>query len=207
MFRSRYDLPYGSSGGMLPYLEDYDEQVYMNSDECKCSCNQCERPKRCCREVCISCSQQQPNVVLLPYPYPLVVTRPSTTCAPTTTTVASTTTTTSTTPTTSTTSTTPATVSTTSTTVATIATTKKTPELLYDVDFPSENRKISNDLDIDNIIVRTPKTKNSDGKFILTSLRRTKVDWRPKYGIVPIPDHLAEKLMSQLRHMRNINSR
>lgn len=42
--------------------------------------------------------------------------------------------------------------------------------------------------------------KNS--KYVMTSLRRTKTNWLPKYGIVPIPDQLAEKILLQLRNMK-----
>lgn len=64
----------------------------------------------------------------------------------------------------------------------------------------NENRNAE---DIDMALVKSPvKVKGGSGRYMLTSLRRTKPTWVPKYGIVPIPDNLAEKLMSQLRDVK-----
>lgn len=57
--------------------------------------------------------------------------------------------------------------------------------------------------DYSNIIAKTPdKLPNGNSKYMLTSLRRTKPAWIPKYGIVPISDNIAEKLISKMSRVR-----
>ena len=57
--------------------------------------------------------------------------------------------------------------------------------------------------DYANIIAKTPeKLPNGNNKYMLTSLRRTKPAWMPKYGIVPISDNIAEKLISKMTRAR-----
>lgn len=57
--------------------------------------------------------------------------------------------------------------------------------------------------DYSNIIAKTPdKRQNGNNKYMLTSLRRTKPTWIPKYGIVPISDNIAEKLLLKMTRVR-----
>ncbi|XP_060803371.1 uncharacterized protein LOC132902415 [Amyelois transitella] len=48
--------------------------------------------------------------------------------------------------------------------------------------------------------------RNNDAKYILTSLRRTKPYWQAS-GVVPIPNNLAEKLMTQMKDDTKRNRR
>ncbi|XP_037302808.1 uncharacterized protein LOC119193316 [Manduca sexta] len=134
---------YGSSGGRLPLLEDSNEE----SEECTCSCNSCANIKPCCKDACNCNTQSQPNVVIMPYLYPLVVTQKVVT-------------------------------QTTSTTTTTTTTPK--PIRVQETNIHLDNRRISR--------------------------RRTKPVWLPKYGIVPLPDHLAERLMSKLREVKGLKA-
>ncbi|KAL0882965.1 hypothetical protein ABMA27_016458 [Loxostege sticticalis] len=196
-----------SSGGALP-MADYDYE----SEECQATmCQRCEELKPSCMEMCTNC-QQQPSVYFVPYPYPLVMPPPqgttttttTTTTAPTTTKVTTTTTKPTTTTTKATTTTTKAT--TTTTTKATTTTTKATPTTTKakPLRYVNEPRQPS-DIEFNDIIANT-RRRNEENKYVLTSLRRTKSNWLPKYGIVPIPEHLAARLMSQMRSMKSINS-
>ncbi|XP_049873767.1 uncharacterized protein LOC126372169 [Pectinophora gossypiella] len=56
---------------------------------------------------------------------------------------------------------------------------------------------------VNDIIFKVPGKGST--KYILTSLRRVKQNWMPKYGIVPIPDTVASDLMTQLRSMKVLN--
>ncbi|XP_075977964.1 uncharacterized protein LOC142977761 isoform X2 [Anticarsia gemmatalis] len=61
---------------------------------------------------------------------------------------------------------------------------------------------------ISNIIMKNPeKARNAENKYMLTALRKTKPTWVPKFGIVPISDNMAEKLMSQLRDVKGLRRR
>ncbi|XP_062525558.1 uncharacterized protein LOC134199208 [Bombyx mori] len=76
------------------YQETYNKKIFQNSNKsrkkhkerprksfrdlnyCKCSCNDCYRPKPCCKNVCSTCNNQFPpqsNVLLFPYPVPIVI--------------------------------------------------------------------------------------------------------------------------------------
>ncbi|RVE50923.1 hypothetical protein evm_004490 [Chilo suppressalis] len=173
------------NGRMMPFFKNYD---YADSEECMCSCSDCERPKPCCRQMCLSCNQ--PNVFIMPYPYPIIITttestkiedRLQTDTPPATNP--------------------PSSTQTSSTTAATTKSTTFANADGLDIDL----RQDLNSIGIDETILNTPR-KGGDSKYILTSVRRTKSDRTPKYGIVPIPKRLAERLMSQLRHMKDINS-
>lgn len=196
--RSGRHKQYGSSGGRLPTM-DYE---YEGSDECECSCSHCKNtgkpPKSCCRETCFSCSQMQNQqgqggLVFVPYPYPLMFSNLFNS------------------------------TNTTTTTTTTAKPTTKKPEC-SDKDgngggissaerefigrSSNLNRQRKNSADIINdLILRSPYNLKSDKKYMLTSMRKTKPTWEPKYGIVPIPDNLAEKLMSQLRQVRELKAR
>lgn len=190
------------------------------SDECDCSCNKCDRPSDCCKNACKSCpspygggyDQSQSSVVFVPYPYPMIVPNtmmkndfphgphlPQPTIPPTTTTTTTSTTTTT-------------------TTTSTTTTTETPLQNLFLKSQDNDNKvflKAQNDNsmlesvlksvvdDYSNLIVKTPeKLKNGNNKYMLTSLRRTKPTWMPKFGVVPISDNIAAKLMSQLRASR-----
>ncbi|CAK1551246.1 unnamed protein product [Leptosia nina] len=150
-------------------MDPYDD---YESPECFCSCEVCEELQPCCRNICVNC-QPSSSIVLVPYPYPLIIStkqKESTPQPP------------------------PTTTETTQTTTTTSATTQTTTQ-------PVTAILRNNDAYINDILSKTPNL-NKKSKFVLTNLRRTKPDCMPKYGIVPIPDNLAEKLMLQLRSMR-----
>lgn len=197
--RSGRHKPYGSSGGRLPNMEyDYDE-----SDECKCSCNRCKDtrkpPKPCCKETCFSCSdmqsqQGQGGLFFVPYPYPLMI--PNMMNASATSSVKPTITTT--------------TVKPSSTTVKRanlVILDQNSSEIFLERSYNSKRQRKSSAENINDIILRSPYNLKGDRKYMLTSVRKTKPTWEPKYGIVPIPDKLAEKLMSQLRQVRELQAR
>lgn len=68
-----------------PYNFHRSHHTKSASDErgnCKCSCKNCEKPKRCCRRVCNRCRIQSPqpapqqvpsSLVMIPYPVPFFV--------------------------------------------------------------------------------------------------------------------------------------
>ncbi|XP_022838050.1 uncharacterized protein LOC111365087 [Spodoptera litura] len=191
-------------------------------DDCDCSCSKCDAPSECCKNVCKSCAsniyqqqasalsgQSQASVVFVPYPYPLMVASPmmkSMNHHPTMLAHA---------PTTQSTTTTAAPITTTATAATTTSnsTTSNTTGSRSDFEpsnalyLKSQNNENVLDSvlksvvdDYTNIIVKTPeKSKSGNNKYMLTSLRRTKPTWMPKFGIVPISDDMAVKLMSQLR--------
>lgn len=205
--RHRY---HGSSGGMLPRLDETVE--YADSEECRCQCNRCDHPEPCCQQMCVSCSQR---LLFVPYPYPLVVNVPPTVTTKTDTTTTKTTATEKTN--TETTTTKIITQPTTETAVTDVPTVLRNDASQYvkprAPNTEGANTKDSNHrdknlrgVDFNNIIFKSHTNSNGDHKYILTSLRRTKANWLPKYGIVPIPDQIAQSLMSQLRTMKGINT-
>ncbi|CAD0201211.1 unnamed protein product [Chrysodeixis includens] len=172
------------------------------SDDCDCACNKCDEPSDCCDSMCKnSCPDprrgSQSSLVFVPYPYPMIVPNPILPKPqpppqphpqpepPPTTTPEATTGTTS---------------------------TEPPTQRLY-LKSQNDNNMLDTVLksvvdDYSNIIVKTPdKLKNGSNKYMLTSLRRTKPTWMPKFGIVPISDNMAEKLMSQLRSMKGLSRR
>ncbi|XP_047503551.1 uncharacterized protein LOC125048743 [Pieris napi] len=156
----------------MPY--DYTEVDYEDyeSNECTCSCQRCEDIKPCCRNTCNNCFQPS-SIVIVPYPYPLIIStkqKEATTAPPTQETTAP---------------------------VPQETTLAPPPP----TELPTTDILRNNEAYINDIIAKAPNL-NKKNKFVLTNLRRTKPDWVPKYGIVPIPDNLAEKLMLQLRSMR-----
>lgn len=200
--RSELHKEYGSSGGKLPNIEyEYDE-----SQECKCSCSRCKNtrkpPKPCCRETCVSCNQSemqyqqgQGSLVFVPYPYPVMVPN----AMNDTTTSTSTTTTT-------TTMKTPAKPKNTRRDSSEWKSTSSIEPGLFGRSYIKSQRKSSAET-INDLILRSPHNLKGDRKYMLTSMRKTKPTWEPKYGIVPIPDNLAEKLMSQLRQVRELQAK
>ncbi|XP_045498268.1 uncharacterized protein LOC123696240 [Colias croceus] len=180
-------------GPMDNMYDDYDD-----SSECECSCQICEDIKPCCRNVCVNCFQQpQSSIVIVPYPYPLIISTKQKetastpqateqTIAPQVTEQAATE---------APPDPEPKIETTLSTTTTTLEPETSPPELLR-----------NKDAYINDIIAKAPHI-NDRNKFVLTSLRRTKPNWMPKYGIVPIPENLAEKLMLQLRSMRVLHPR
>ncbi|KAF9821997.1 hypothetical protein SFRURICE_018944 [Spodoptera frugiperda] len=197
-------------------------------DDCDCSCSKCAAPPECCKNVCKSCAsnmyqqqasalsgQSQASVVFVPYPYPLMVASPMMKTmnqhptmlahhvarAPNTQSTALSTTT-------------PAAITTTTETTTTITSTSSTTtSSSFDMEpsnalyLKSQNNENVLDSvlksvvdDYTNIIVKTPeKSRSGNNRYMLTSLRRTKPTWMPKFGIVPISDDMAVKIMSQLR--------
>ncbi|XP_072948783.1 uncharacterized protein [Epargyreus clarus] len=181
--------------------EDYNQYV-DDFNECRCSCNTCIDIQPCCRNQCANCATPQSNVMFVPYAYPIIVTKDNkdsdkkdkeTTVTTTSTTFTTTTATTK-----------------VETTTETITIPENKPEARFML---PDTEKI----DIENNIAsipNNPRTLTSDvakgpyelldrnSKYVMTSIRRTKTNWLPKYGIVPIPDQLAEKILLQLRNMK-----
>ncbi|XP_068633555.1 uncharacterized protein [Battus philenor] len=154
---------------------------------CECTCDICyTEPKTCCIQFCSKCAQAggQPGYVYVPYPY-IVVNSPKTTNAQTKELE------TTTTPRTTTKVTKPTTQSTTIETITETETLQSENEDTLQGNYMKELMENQ----------RTFK-KNKNDEVMLTSVRRTKPRWMPRFGIVPIPDQLAEKLMLRIRHMK-----
>lgn len=182
------------------FFEDYNEYV-DDFNECRCLCDTCVDLQPCCRSVCVNCVTPQSSVMFVPYVYPIIVTKNEEESHK---------------------ETTISTTATTLTTTTTIATTKveATTEITTTRQNELDNINVLSGPKLSEIEMKfasaaeVPKTvitgvgkgpyqfidKNS--KYVMTSLRRTKTNWLPKYGIVPIPDQLAEKILLQLRNMK-----
>ncbi|KAH9627925.1 hypothetical protein HF086_015369 [Spodoptera exigua] len=206
---------------------DYDTDDYDNCD-CTCSKCEAPSPccNNVCRSCASNMYQQQAtglsgqsqaSVVFVPFPYPLMMASPmmkstnhhTVMLAHHETTHESNTQST-TTPAQTTTTTTPTTTTETTTSAATSTTTANCSYSSNPINPPylksQNNENVLDSVlksvvdDYTNIIVKTPeKLRNGNNKYMLTSLRRTKPTWMPKFGIVPITDDMAVKLMSQLK--------
>ncbi|OWR53335.1 hypothetical protein KGM_207848 [Danaus plexippus plexippus] len=214
---SQYDGSYGVQQGYqynpyqnMPY-QSYPDQLLQNNkwneeenanykdykdyndyDENICDCTKCGDLKPGCLNACPNCvSTPQPlmpqNYFILPFPYPYPMTAKETappvhkeTQRTTTTTIATTTTATTTT----------TTESTTTNTEATETVSEATTETSMETD-----------------MTMSPFHVISKRPYLITSLRKTKPNWMPKYGIVPISDTFAEKIMLQLRDMKVLHPR
>lgn len=180
---------YSNSGGNLPLME-YD---YNESDECQCFCSQCKDqrgpPKPCCKEVCFNCEemqdqkQGQTGIVFVPYPFPLMVPnliRNETTSTTSTTTTSTTTTTT---------------------------TEKPTTTRMFAIRRSMLRHNSYSSRERYGDIRRSSQNMNYDSRYMQSSIRKMKPTWEPRYGIIPIPDNLAENLMSQLREVKELQAR
>lgn len=185
-------------------VQDYND--YNDGNECSCSCRNCEDPEKCCEPFCSNCNTQgMANIVLIPYPYPLILSLNSQWNS-----TMKYVKTNETNPTSETTENTFATPSheinntippissitvPTFTTMSTVQTTKTNPTISA------------------NPVTQTPSepslraiNRSNKSKYLLTTARRTMPVWVPKYGIVPIPDNLAKKLMVKLRQMKELQN-
>ncbi|KPI95675.1 hypothetical protein RR46_11388 [Papilio xuthus] len=160
------------------YLSNPDAYPVSNNynympEECICSCDICySNPKECCMEYCTKCTEEN-RPELLYYPYPYyIINSPSPSIPKPTEAQIK--------------------IETTITTT-TQATTTETEEGL-------EQTPIAR-MDNEELLENARYNKKDD-KVRLTSLRRTKPRWMPKFGIVPIPDQLAENLMLKIRNMK-----
>lgn len=166
-------------------MERDDDEYETDADyeDCKCSCSRCRTHphKPCCREVCQTCEDmRQPQQDLtgnpslqqgsvLFVPYPYPLMVPNNNVKND--------------------------VKTTTASTTTTTTTTEDPDKL-----PRELKK--NDRERKKSSAETNLYKNQimkNERYMLTTVRKTKPAWEPKYGIVPIPDTLAEKLMNQLK--------
>lgn len=175
------------------------------SDDCDCACNKCEQPSDCCKNMCKSAcpdpraAQGQSSLVFVPYPYPMIVPNPIIPKTPQNTTPQP--------------QPPPPPPPTTTTEMVTSTTSTEPPSQRIYLKSQNDNNMLDTVLksvvdDYSNIIVKTPdKLKNGNNKYMLTSLRRTKPAWMPKFGIVPISDNMAEKLMSQLKSVKGLSRR
>lgn len=183
---------FGNEQQISPFLmNNYNYQP----EDCECACNKCHNLIPCCMEHCAKCAQANPSYYYYPYPYLVVANSQassSTTIHTTTTTEASTTTIA---PTTTNAPTTEATT----TTVSNPAP-ETTSQLSDDETLRSEFSMRENLLK--DLVYNPTALKEDNGNVIVTAMRRTKPRWMPKYGIVPIPDQIAEKLMLRIRQMK-----
>lgn len=183
------------------YNEDYSE---AGSDECRCSCRNCEDTKPCCKYVCTNCyvENNPSNLILYPYPYPVVApwgggTGQSTTMEYMETTVAST----------------ASSIDETESTTTMAPTTSKEVETTQDPPKPefdtkgnlnlTHRRLLQDSTELSDIFIKDRPNKE---KILIASFRPTKPYWFPKYGIVPIPGRLAEKLMAKIRNTKRLEN-
>ncbi|XP_064072756.1 uncharacterized protein LOC135193594 [Vanessa tameamea] len=165
--------------------EDYNDYVEDNT----CVCDDCDNLKPSCRNMCPNCASippfPGPGYVFLSFPYPYPVTSKPRSKKSTKTTLTSTVITTS--------------------EVTTQKTTKGT-----ELQFEEQNDvALIDKLDNSKVpdIISKPLEVKDKSQYMMTALRRTKPNWVPKYGILPISDQFAEKLMLQLRSMKLLHPR
>ncbi|XP_035440407.2 uncharacterized protein LOC118269406 [Spodoptera frugiperda] len=161
---------------------DYSDSEHHYKMACRCSCVKCRKPKPkpCCKDFCLQQCSMQNNIFVVPYPVPFVVSPLNQSATRATTTEQATTHT----------STTPLTISTTTLTTTTTAETKSTA-VFFVRNQPKRFRIVADKRrrNMGNNDIRPPKFR----------------DRLPKYGIVPIPEKLAIRLMEQMRdgHRKN----
>ncbi|XP_031766222.2 uncharacterized protein LOC116413124 isoform X3 [Galleria mellonella] len=159
----------------ITYEEDYNDNAYL--EECKCACIRCEDTKPCCKNICTNCNFQtgQSNIVILPYLYPLVVSgmgvsnitspripiRVQSTTTPFTSTMST------------------PTMSTTTSLRTSITT--HTHASSSTIKYPAPSRRSSLENDLTDIYVDGPINTDGRNKYMLTSIRRTKPTWLPRY--------------------------
>lgn len=166
----------------------YEEYDY-NDDENVCSCENCDNLKPSCQNMCPNCARvslTNSGYVFIPFPYPYPDVTKTTTQAKKLTKV----------------TTQPTTKST-----ATTGTQKSTTEVERTFDEQTD-ATITDKLvesKVPDVAAKSLEVKDKS-PYMLTSLRRTKPNWIPNYGIVPISNKFAEKLMLQLRNMKVLHS-
>ncbi|KPJ08599.1 hypothetical protein RR48_12352 [Papilio machaon] len=176
-------MGYLNNPGMYPISNNYN---YM-PEECICSCDICySNPKECCMQYCTKCTEEnRSELVYYPYPYYIINSPSPSIPKPTEAQIK---------------------IETTTTTTTTQAVTTETEEGLEQTSIARmDNEGLSEDA-IQNSYIKelleNARYNKNDVKVMLTSLRRTKPRWMPKFGIVPIPDQLAENLMLKIRNMK-----
>ncbi|XP_050351144.1 uncharacterized protein LOC126773927 [Nymphalis io] len=169
--------------------EEYNDYMEDNT----CSCDDCDNLKPSCRNMCPNCAVPSsfpvPGYVFLPYPYPYLMTsKPASRFKKST-----------------------KTSHTVTSTIKTTceATTQKTTK---EVELQNEDRTniaLIDKLDNSKVpdVISKPLQVKDKSQYMMTALRRTKPNWVPKYGILPISDQFAEKLMLQLRSMKLLHPR
>ncbi|CAG5045225.1 unnamed protein product [Parnassius apollo] len=191
---------------------DVNYDTYRNYYDCKCSCDRCANPKPCCTEMCASCPSQT-DVIYVPYPVPLVVTVTNSPSTPPSTIAVSGTNSTKAPSITLATSNstgdyTERTKPSDKTQTQSPSTQPPTPHLRYNkLKYcpPMANcRDDKNQEYTQKTYHRLLEDKNKSpyNTDFAKSEGHTRRDWLPRYGIVPIPDHLAIKFMSELRNYK-----
>lgn len=184
---------------------------YRNSmediEKCYCNCQKCFTldNKPCCAEFCIYCPINprpgfamgipEQKILFVPFPYPLIVPdntqnnstvsitervtvgKPADASKPTTV----------------------ADVESGADSTATARKIKIKTTTIAPISYPSDKLKAKSD-EID-IMSKHRSMKQ------LNSVKRSRPAWVPKYGIVPIPDHLAAKLITQLTEVRALKAK
>lgn len=166
----------------------YEEYDY-NDDENVCSCVNCDNLKPSCQNMCPNCARvslTNSGYVFIPFPYPYPVVTKTTIQAKKLTKV----------------TTQPTTKST-----ATTASQKSTTEVERTFDEQTDATITDKFVEskVPDVAAKSLEVKDKS-PYMLTSLRRTKPNWIPNYGIVPISNKFAEKLMLQLRNMKVLHS-
>lgn len=159
---------------------DYSDSRHDYKWQCKCSCAKCNNPKPCCMEFCSLQCGIPGNILVVPYPVPYMVQPMSNQTTTSSTTTGSTTPSTTTTPTTK-----PTTAETTPSTRQTLPETRST--VAFYVTKGNYKRF--------RILPEKKIRRNMGG-----NIHRPNEFTLPKYGIVPIPENLAMKLMHQIRN-------
>lgn len=196
--------------GQVQYPSQYENNKWnlqesnleYGDDTEDCSCDDCENLKPSCRSVCTNCYASPPpilgpiasNYLFVPFPYPYQIT----TKTPLNTSQASTTEKLDVTQ-------SPAqTTSTKQTTTVEKITKSSVPSTLT-----TEPPIHTSEVNIETTEISVPRFLEMKNKspYMPTPLRRTKPNWIPKYGIVPISDQFAEKIMFQMRSMKVLHPR
>lgn len=184
------ETPYHSGRSRSKYYrsnEKYDKaDDCESSEECTCSCSKCDDPPPRCKEECLICPteteqsshfENQPNVIFMSVPYLVMMSSNNTTSINGHT----------------------PTIAPQSSTTTTLSTkTSFTKSTVSNLELLTRS---SNSYDGKNLNYQRPTSLKPRQ---IVPLRRTKPTWMPKFGIIPIPDQLAEKLMSQLKEIKSL---
>ncbi|KAJ0176482.1 hypothetical protein K1T71_007661 [Dendrolimus kikuchii] len=207
------EIPYRAGRRKNRYYRSHEKYDRVDdcgsSEECTCPCTKCDNPPPRCKEECDACPpeaggrdslQGQPNLIFMPVPYLVMMPSNNSTRKSLNATVLNASTTSTTERMTTRETTTTSQYSTTKASTTTTATPSTAPVGLLS----GSSNSYDNDPVSGGQSYRRPHVMESRN---LTPIRRTRPAWMPKYGIIPIPDRLAEKLMSQLREIKGLRRR
>lgn len=196
--RYKYRHRIGTFTRLYPSVSDSESYTDYSWEKRRCSCRRCKRPKRRCRYTCKRCLAPPPQSFMVPYPVPYIMPVVVEASTVATTTVTATSETTSTNTTTTTESTTTAQTTTTETTT-TETTTVTTPIIMSTSTTHMVTVFRRNSLLPIGLNKRLCGKKGCDTIDVSAykGIKRSVVNRLSRFGIVPIPDDLAERLIKE----------